>query len=552
MGSHRSDAGSDVGEEMSYREAWSSKLSGGGTSPVAQAPALAGRAAELKQAGNAAFAAGRWEAAVAHYTAALKAARLEQPAGGRAHTAALLSNRAAALLRSGQPLLAAVDAENAARQEPGWPKPLFRWAQALAAAQDWGGAARRARQGEALAAGRHGRAPDFEALLDEIAVSGALASSDAGFDGRHLEVRPAGDDAWLGGPAPEDPVLDLTDETAAAASSCLLPYGVADAAAATPGAITTARQRVSFRSVKEAVAAARDGDQILLLAGIHNGMGEAVGVDKRILIHGQGALGEARIDQRANSPAFRLRRSAVLRNIDVDMTGFREAVLVEGKAGVRPLVQRCIIRCSGDDGVNVCGGAKPIFHDCTIQGKKAGVRCFDRATATLQSCRIEECGGAGAMAMDQSHLTMQGCEISRCAEDGILAMQSASLTLQNCAVTGNKGPGLDVSGDAAATIQGGRIAKNVGGVLAWDAAELTMRGVQIEGGVWTALLVNGAATADAEGCHMSGVLHASVVTAAALQGGGNVLVPPKDVAATSLPPDEGAFVWTPDPYTRKM
>lgn len=24
-------------------------------------------------------------------------------------------------------------------------------------------------------------------------------------------------------------------------------------------------------------------------------------------------------------------------------------------------------RCSGDDGVNVCGGAKPIFHDCTIQ-----------------------------------------------------------------------------------------------------------------------------------------------------------------------------------------
>lgn len=37
--------------------------------------------------------------------------------------------------------------------------------------------------------------------------------------------------------------------------------------------LLAARQRVSFRSVKEAVAAARDGDQILLLAGIHNGMG---------------------------------------------------------------------------------------------------------------------------------------------------------------------------------------------------------------------------------------------------------------------------------------
>ena len=37
-----------------------------------------------------------------------------------------------------------------------------------------------------------------------------------------------------------------------------------------------ARQRVSFRSIKEAVEAARDGDQILLLRGIHNGMGYAM------------------------------------------------------------------------------------------------------------------------------------------------------------------------------------------------------------------------------------------------------------------------------------
>ena len=36
------------------------------------------------------------------------------------------------------------------------------------------------------------------------------------------------------------------------------------------------RQRVSFRSVKEAVEAARDGDHILLLQGIHNGMGCAL------------------------------------------------------------------------------------------------------------------------------------------------------------------------------------------------------------------------------------------------------------------------------------
>ena len=68
-------------------------------------------------------------------------------------------------------------------------------------------------------------------------------------------------------------------------------------------------------------------------------------MDKRILVHGEGGLGDATFDQRANSPAFRIRRAAVLRNVDVDMTGFREAVLVEGPASLRPLIDACTVRC---------------------------------------------------------------------------------------------------------------------------------------------------------------------------------------------------------------
>ena len=52
----------------------------------------------------------------------------------------------------------------------------------------WEAAVARARAGEALSAGRHGRSAVFEALLDGIAIDAALAGSDAGFDGRHLEV----------------------------------------------------------------------------------------------------------------------------------------------------------------------------------------------------------------------------------------------------------------------------------------------------------------------------------------------------------------------------
>lgn len=71
---------------------------------------------------------------------------------------------------------------------------------------------------------------------------------------------------------------------------------------------------------------------------------ETAHVRKRILIAGEGSLGETRLDHRANSPAFRLSTTCMLHNLDIDMTGFCEAVLIEGAKHVQPLLQRCIVR----------------------------------------------------------------------------------------------------------------------------------------------------------------------------------------------------------------
>ena len=67
-------------------------------------------------------------------------------------------------------------------------------------------------------------------------------------------------------------------------------------------------------------------------------------IDKRLLIRGEGRLGETQIDQRANSPTFRIRRTCVIHNLDLDMTGFRECLFVGGAASVHPLVSSCKIR----------------------------------------------------------------------------------------------------------------------------------------------------------------------------------------------------------------
>ena len=70
---------------------------------------------------------------------------------------------------------------------------------------------------------------------------------------------------------------------------------------------------------------------------------ETINITKRILLRGSGQLGDTKIDQRANCPTFRVGRSAVILNIEVDMTGFREAVLITGTDRVCPVLQNCSI-----------------------------------------------------------------------------------------------------------------------------------------------------------------------------------------------------------------
>jgi hypothetical protein len=51
----------------------------------------------------------------------------------------------------------------------------------------------------------------------------------------------------------------------------------------------------------------------------------------------------------------------VLRRVSIDQSGFRESLLVEGPAGtlIRPLIQDCRMKCSGDDAACTGGAGEP-------------------------------------------------------------------------------------------------------------------------------------------------------------------------------------------------
>ena len=154
-----------------------------------------------------------------------------------------------------------------------------------------------------------------------MSTAAALNGSIAAFDGRILHVRSAGEDAWLCKEAPlsvehdfEDPEerkaihasedMDLWAGAKAVADgnlqvrgyvhcfarrwlkALLLQVAVAkhDDESARRNAEIALTKPLSFRSMTDAMAAARDGDRIVVQLGQHNMGGSALKVDKRVLI----------------------------------------------------------------------------------------------------------------------------------------------------------------------------------------------------------------------------------------------------------------------------
>ena len=96
-----------------------------------------------------------------------------------------------------------------------------------------------------------------------------------------------------------------------------------------------------------------------------------------------------------HSPIFRITRNCVLQNIDIDMTGFREAVFIYGGPESRPVLEHCRIKCSGEDAINVAGRASPVVRSCSVTScKKVGLKLYEDARGkTDHTCAITERGG---------------------------------------------------------------------------------------------------------------------------------------------------------------
>ncbi|KAK3238945.1 hypothetical protein CYMTET_51090 [Cymbomonas tetramitiformis] len=525
---------------------------------------------QLKQAGNEALQQEEYEEAIYLYTEALAAAAGDSSGKAALPEAcsALLNNRALAHLRLQQWTAAAADASRATVLRPGWAKPHYRLAQARCELGSYQQAVESCRRGEALLEAAGDRSKEFAPLLDKVAQVAALHGSLAGFDGSLLEVRSAGEEAWLGKEAPADPLIDMQDDTEMSTLSILEhptaaltgpPTGNALVEAANlavaqvqqeKALVESGEKRRSYRSLKLAMKAAKDGDQIVLLRGIHNMAGQSVDVDKRVIIRGEGRLREASLDQRANSPSFRITRTCVIQNIELDMSGFREGVLVTGPSTVKPLIEHCTIRCSGDDAVNVKLKAAPTFRNCELIGRKCGIKVMGDARGEYIDCKINTCQEQGVRVHDSARPTFRRCHINGNLEEGVVVMDQGHAELAECHIRDNKGPGIDLSESGSVTMHGCWVKDNVGGIFLWDMSKAIMQKVHLNGGQSHALLADSDSRPRLRNCVVEGVIQATEVGWGGIRNSGNELYELED--PTVLPAEEGCFKFEADKYTRKQ
>ena len=467
-------------------------------------------------------------------------------------TAVFLSNRARCklLLRPPDAHGAVEDAERSVAMRADWHVPYDRAAKAHAMLGNWKRAVDFCRGGEraASAARAVAAAAAFATQLDDVAMRAAREGSLAGFYGRLIYVRSAGEDAWLCREAPANPAFD--DDEEAFDDETLGKRDVARRSAGAP---------VHARSLRDALERAEDGDRVVLLRGVHNGCGDSVTVTKRVLITGEGALRDAVVDARNNSPIFRLRRACWIANVDFDFTGFSEVLRVESGEGERarhpnPLIERCGVKCSGSDAVVVAAEARPTFRDCAFEAKKTGARACGSAAIELVDCKFSGCERQGLRCTESAQAVARSCVFAENGHEGVVATGSSSVDLRDCVLRDNGGPGLDVSGRARASLARCAVAGNVGGVFAWDDGEVEMARADVRGGKSHAVLVDeNAACVCHDRTRVRGVVHANDETREAIAPGADgSCVVEHPATPTDLPPETGCFKFEHDQYLRKQ
>jgi F-box protein 11 len=233
-----------------------------------------------------------------------------------------------------------------------------------------------------------------------------------------------------------------------------------------------------YRTISEAIANAQPGTRILVRPGFYV---EGLTIDKPLEIIGDGPLDEIIVEARASTCMLMKTDYAVVRNLtlqnrsgstdlkvfgvdipqgqlvleDCDITSDSLSCVGVYNIGTRPVIRRCRIHDSKEDGVFVYKGAGGLIADCDIYGNTlAGVEIREESNPTLRRCRIYNGPSNGVYIHTNGKGTLEECDIYANVRACVIIQSGASPTLRRCKLhESREGSGLFVYENGAGLVE---------------------------------------------------------------------------------------------------
>lgn len=171
------------------------------------------------------------------------------------------------------------------------------------------------------------------------------------------------------------------------------------------------------------------------------------------------ALAHARNDDQIRISAGHYKESLALRDKVLELVGEgqMQAILIQG-VGEQPAlaqqhgflrVSNLMIKAAGKAAVEVAGGSM-VLEDCYVSGADSGVAVTGGGEVAMRRSVLSRCRKHGVHISGGGRATLESCSMFENGSHGVVALhQSSSLHLTRCMVSNNQGAavGVDLGGE---------------------------------------------------------------------------------------------------------
>jgi parallel beta-helix repeat protein len=238
------------------------------------------------------------------------------------------------------------------------------------------------------------------------------------------------------------------------------------------------RRSAVYGTVAEALAAAADGDVLVLAPGIYR---ENLVIEQSVTMRGpeDSKEGPARIAPPEGVP-LTVRGSATIQRLRIEgQDTTAPAVLIEGSTPELTSIQ---VHTSSASGIAVRGGGRPTVRGCTVSNATgSGISVTDGAGGLFEECEVAESGQPGVVVRGPAHLRLERCRIGQSGSAGLAVTgEGSAVDAVDCGIHGVRGTGVRLAERATAHLTDCRISETTGDGITLDTdAVLTLTDSQV-------------------------------------------------------------------------